>query len=222
MRCALLLLPLLLLACTDKDVGTGPPDTGDDTIVIDPDEDDDEPVPEPEDADGDGYDETTDCDDTDAEVNPAATETWDGQDNDCDGRRDADGTFRGSAAARATAVYEGREYRFDLTCTAALERDGADFTLVVTCPTDAEDEMAQLLLGASLIIQIQEDLDDREAAYTEWSGRGVLRSSDGWDTWMDVGLEWDDFDSVRMTAERSAASLAVSATGDFAWEPPED
>lgn len=41
----------------------------------------------PVDADGDGF-STDDCDDSDAEVNPAAQEVCDGADNDCDGETD--------------------------------------------------------------------------------------------------------------------------------------
>ena len=41
-----------------------------------------------EDHDGDGYDNTVDCDDTDASTYPGAPETCDGNDNDCDGSAD--------------------------------------------------------------------------------------------------------------------------------------
>jgi hypothetical protein len=137
MRRALLACPLLLLACGEKDPSTGGGADSGDEIVIDPPEEDDEEDPGPVDADGDGHDDTVDCDDGDAEVHPDATEAWNGVDDDCDGRRDADGSYRGTLSARATAVYEGDDYAFDLACTAALERDGPDFTLVATCPTDA-------------------------------------------------------------------------------------
>lgn len=42
----------------------------------------------PTDADADGYDTTTDCNDDDANVNPAAAEVCDGLDNNCDGNID--------------------------------------------------------------------------------------------------------------------------------------
>ncbi len=38
-----------------------------------------------EDVDGDGWEPPEDCDDTDPEINPDATEVCDGDDNDCDG-----------------------------------------------------------------------------------------------------------------------------------------
>jgi len=63
-------------------------DSGSDPIDLDPEV-------AVSDADGDGYDDESlggeDCDDLDATVNPAATETWyDGVDQNCDGRNDYD------------------------------------------------------------------------------------------------------------------------------------
>ena len=67
----------------------------------------------PTDADGDGYDVETDCDDDNAAVNPAAAETCDGLDNNCDGvadegvtstfYQDADGDGYGDDAAPVDA-----------------------------------------------------------------------------------------------------------------------
>ncbi|MEC7949106.1 MAG: putative metal-binding motif-containing protein [Myxococcota bacterium] len=222
MRRALLACSVLLFSCADKAAsGPGTRDTGE-QIVIDPDPGDTAGEQGPVDADGDGHPAESDCDDGDADVHPGAPETWNGIDDDCDGRRDADGTYRGEAHARATAVYEGDTYRFDLVCTSVLERDGADFILLVTCPTDAEDDMAQRLLGASLILQIEEDQDDREAPFEDWTGRGVMRSSDGWDTWLDASLAWVAMDGVDFSASRSAASLAITADGTMRWTGMED
>jgi beta propeller repeat protein len=48
------------------------------------------PAPGPIDGDGDAYFSDVDCDDSDASVNPGATEVcYDGIDNDCDGYRDS-------------------------------------------------------------------------------------------------------------------------------------
>ncbi len=66
---------------TSDDDDTTPGDDDDDTS------DDDDTVP-PVDADGDGYPETVDCDDSNAEVHPGASEVCNGIDDDCDGAAD--------------------------------------------------------------------------------------------------------------------------------------
>ncbi len=78
------------------------------------------------DDDADGYDSTEDCDDGDAAVNPGATESCNGLDDDCDGDTDeddasdasawyldADGDGFGDAGQTATACYAPGGYVTD-------------------------------------------------------------------------------------------------------------
>jgi hypothetical protein len=71
-----LLIPMLLVACGDKDTGE-PVDTG-------------EPAPLGQDGDGDGYLLSDDCNDANDAINPGADELCDGIDNNCDGQIDED------------------------------------------------------------------------------------------------------------------------------------
>ena len=65
-----------------------------------------DPVSTAVDADGDGHDVPHDCDDSNAQIHPAAIEVCDGVDNNCDGRiDDADPTTEPSTAQ--TWFYDG-------------------------------------------------------------------------------------------------------------------
>ena len=97
---------------TPEDSGEVPEDSGE------------PPVP---DEDGDGFNADDDCDDTNAAINPDATEVCDGVDNDCDGTvdqdaadastwyADADGDSFGNAEDSLTACEAPSGYVIDNT-----------------------------------------------------------------------------------------------------------
>ncbi|NOY27125.1 MAG: hypothetical protein GXP62_14750 [Oligoflexia bacterium] len=91
----------LILACGGKDTGTGTPtatDSGSSTdggTPVDTAGDGGTPtdtgtITDPVDADKDGFDTPEDCDDSNPEINPDATEICNGVDDDCDGWIDLD------------------------------------------------------------------------------------------------------------------------------------
>jgi hypothetical protein len=117
-------LSLLLTACGEEGLNCGPgtvekdgscvpaPDTGESDADTDADADSDSDADAdsdtdtdvPVDADGDGYPADQDCDDGDAAVNPGATETCNGIDDDCDDLVDDDDT---GTTGVSTWYYDG-------------------------------------------------------------------------------------------------------------------
>jgi hypothetical protein len=153
-------------------------------------------------------------DSPDPEIDLAgATEVWDGVDNDCDGTSDGDGSYTGTCATQAQAVYEGSAYSFSLNCPATLNRSGSAVQFTLTCTPDPADAMAQLLLGALLTLS-----GDPSVAEDRWEGQAELASANlqgtvQWDTNADTSLLWSGFSSVRLQGSLNAFSLRWVADG---------
>ena len=173
------LLPLLGCPAEDKDDTSDTVDTSDDVV----------------DADGDGYAIDDDCDDTNAAINPGATETCDGVDEDCDGDID-DG-------AGETEYY--------------LDNDGdtygdANGTPVVACEpptghtednTDCDDGDQGVNPGATEVCDaVDNDCDgeidiaasDMVTYYADADGDGFGVSDSTFDSCQDPGAGWAEYD----------------------------
>lgn len=200
-------LPLLLLSCTGSQTIGGDSDSGgvdSPTAPVDTGE-------APRDLDEDGYPAGEDCMDLNAEVHPGATEIWNELDDDCDGRFDADGTWSGTTAVEAQAVYEGRRYSFSLECPLEGERGSGQFEWLVTCTTDTDDEMAQRLLGAVFTLRPEEAVVELQT----WSGKAIVESDTGWDTSASATITWSTFDRAALSGSLSAASLSMTIAGNI-------
>ena len=199
------MLILALLACSGSQtiVEADPADTGAasavDTAV--------ETGEAPRDLDEDGYPAGEDCMDLNPAVHPGADEIWNGLDDDCDGLFDADGSWAGSTAVQAVAVYEGRRYSFLLDCPFTGVRGSGAFDWIITCTPDPGDDKAQLLLGASLTLRPKDSAVELE----RWDGDAIVESSEGWDTNAEAAVEWSSFDRATLAASLSAASLDLGA-----------
>ena len=110
-----------------------------------------------DDLDGDGFAACQECDDNDAAVSPSATETCDGQDNDCDGATDdADDSLDTSTASTfyRDADSDGfGDLDYPLLACAAPEGYAAD-------ATDCDDGAAGVNPGATEVCSgLDEDCD---------------------------------------------------------------
>ncbi len=163
------LLALFVLACGDKsdDSAAESPSTSTTTVGS-----------TTTDADGDGFTENEDCDDTEPEVHPAATEVCDGVDNDCDGLTDdadpevstsltwyadADGDGYGDSTAALTACEQPAGHVPDASdCDdddAAVNPDGEE----VCDGIDNDcDDAVDTLDGDADGFNICEDCDDTD------------------------------------------------------------
>lgn len=129
------------------------------------------------DFDGDGYTSDVDCDDLNPEVNPGRSEVpWNDLDDDCDGRRDADGSYLGEGTVRFEAIYEGKKWTWNLNCPVALTRTRSQVSFEMACTSPADDEMAQRLMGASFVVSEKTNVAEAQTL----RGEVEVSSSDGW------------------------------------------
>jgi hypothetical protein len=166
----------------------------------------------PVDGDGDGVPLPEDCDDRDPLSYPGAAEAFNGVDDDCDGRIDADGDYVGALALSGTAEIEGVVTPWALSCPATLARGGGALGFEARCAPPADDAYLQLILGAELLVLAEAPTVSGAA----WAGRGELRSSAGWDTWADVSVEFTDFDDPAVAVARDTVSLSLRGAGVLA------
>ncbi len=208
----------LLAACGPKPSDSAPPDTGT-TAPSTPSpttEPTDTEPPPPADADADGATADVDCNDYDPTVFPGAEETWNGEDDDCDGRVDADGTFAGDLELSATAIYEGQTVQMKLPCSATLTRVGdASVDLELKCTPDPEDADAQLLLGEQVIVT---EIDNAAIKGPSWGG-AVDFAGGGWQAAGVGAATWPSFGVVDVTVQMEAVWLTVSGGGPLLWTP---
>ncbi len=168
---------------TPPDDDTTPPDddstiADDDTTPAPPDDDstiaDDDTPPAPDDLDEDGYSVAEgDCQDGDPAIHPGTIETWDDQDNDCDGLVDAEGSFGGSIFLTLLLTELGMESTCEGTASVAIdgagELSGSGVCLSSYLGTDVAFDLTGVVAGDSVAIHGgSEDIElDFEAIFPD-------------------------------------------------------
>ena len=175
-------------------------DTGlslpEDTGIVDsgPLEDTSNPDPDPDpDLDGDGVPASEDCDDTNPDVFPGATEVCDGVDNDCDELvDDADDSLDKSSAPIWYTDFDGDGYGAPTTLLEACEPPSG----WVADSGDCDDGNADVFPGAVELCnwvdddcdtQVDEGLPDADSSGTPDCKEVAVVISAGFDTHSDEG-----------------------------------
>ncbi|MFT7520281.1 MAG: hypothetical protein ACI9MC_002426 [Kiritimatiellia bacterium] len=167
------------------------------------------------DIDEDGYDTSEDCDDFNPDIHPGAAELWNGDDDDCDGRVDADGHYEGTSTVQFRVVYEGRRHRWDLSCPAWLDRTGWQIDVQVRCERPADDALARKAMGEWFTFTESDNIADDGL----WSGAVDVDSSDGWWVAGSGQLSWKGFDEASGTMRMRSTFVEIDATVPLSFKP---
>jgi Putative metal-binding motif len=148
-----------------------------------------EPEPDPDDVDLDGYTDDVDCDDSDAAVNPGATETCDNfVDDDCDGSA-------GACARTGALGVDDNDWAMYGEDFDARFGDAVSILLVPDTDGDGRDE---LLVG--LGIGPEADVCGGAYLFRGGSTAAVLADADWWTDdsehcYVGISLSYGDFDA---------------------------
>lgn len=165
---------LLAVGCDGPAIGEGTDPADTDT---DADADTDPDTRPAEDLDSDGSPADEDCDDLDPDVYPGAPEIlWNGKDDDCDGRVDADGTFAGTASVSFQATVENVTTRWRLDCPVTVERVRTQVGFTIVCQAPPDDDLAVQVMGTSFEVRERSNVAEQDLL----EGDIVVESSDGW------------------------------------------
>ncbi len=201
---------LLLVACPETPKETG--DTGGGSVETGAEDSAEHTGEAPADDDDDGFDSTEDCDDHDYSVNPDATETCNGVDDNCDGTTDEGFDRDGDGATNQDACIDGTDCDDSLATVAPgapevpydgidQDCDGADLIDVdgdrYDYTFDCDDEDAEVHPGATEVAKNGKD-DDCEG------GDSLDLDGDGHD---DEDFGGDDCDDVDASTHPGARDL---------------
>lgn len=161
------------------------------------------------DDDRDGYLSDVDCDDDDPDVYPGVPEVWNGVDDDCDGRADADGVYTGDLNVVIKIALDGRPRVLRLTCPASLGRSGSEADLEAGCLIDRAHWSSRY--GRDWSVELEVRSEAVEGA--SWAGPGRLRGSRLGRPLIEADLDWTDLDTIEVDIRGRSEHLSLRGSG---------